>query len=110
MDVDSSWLQSLIGKRILVGLTFVAESGEVTNRAQFHGTIRAATPKGVVVQRADGKSDFTLPPSQEFIEPAAPGQYRLRSTGEVIEDPDFVCAMRMVTQGNTEASSTESEG
>jgi len=31
-----------------------------------------------------------LPPEPEAYEPAPPGEYRLRSTGEVVVDPDYL--------------------
>ena len=33
---------------------------------------------------------FRLPPVPEAFEPAEPGEYRLRSTGEIVTNPDFV--------------------
>jgi hypothetical protein len=32
---------------------------------------------------------FRLPPDLRGIAPAKPAQYRLRATGEVVENPDF---------------------
>ena len=37
-----------------------------------------------------GREPFTLPPDPEAFEAAEPGQYRLRTTGEVVTDPDFL--------------------
>jgi hypothetical protein len=90
------WLESLVGQRILIGLTWVSQAGEVEGRSQFHGTVRAASLQGVIVLRADGRPDLTLPPDPDLIKPAAPGHYRLRGSGEVVENPDLLCTMRMV--------------
>ena len=106
-DENRGWLESLVGKHILVGLTWVTEAGQVERHSQFHGRVKVATAQGVVVERADGRRDFTLPPGAEFIKPAAPGHYRLRESGEVIEDPDLVCTMRMVAQPKTAADPGE---
>ena len=97
-DQHPTWLESLIGQHILVGVTWVSQAGEVEGQSQFHGTVKAASPHGVIVLRADGKRDFTLPPNPDFIKPAAPGHYRLRESGEVVEDPDLLCTMRMVPE------------
>ncbi|GAB5895435.1 hypothetical protein [Mycolicibacterium mageritense] len=37
-----------------------------------------------------GGETFTLPPAPESFSPAPPGEYRLRSTGEVVTDPDYL--------------------
>jgi len=97
-DQHPKWLESLVGQRILIGLTWVSQAGEVEGHSRFHGTVKAASPQGVIVIRADGKRDFTLPPDPDLIKPAAPGHYRLRGTGGVVEDPDLICTMRMVAE------------
>ena len=33
---------------------------------------------------------WNLPPDPSLIQPAPPGEYRMRSTGEVITNPDFI--------------------
>jgi hypothetical protein len=42
---------------------------------------------------ADNGEIFTLPPAPEAYEPAPPGEYRLKTTGEVVVNPDFTCVM-----------------
>jgi hypothetical protein len=49
----------------------------------------------IEVRRADTGDIFTLPPALEAFAPAPPGEYRLRSTGEVVVDPDFTCVMQV---------------
>jgi hypothetical protein len=41
------------------------------------------------------EEEFTLPPILEAFEPAEPGEYRLRSTGEVVVDPDVLAKFRI---------------
>ncbi len=41
------------------------------------------------LERADGGGVFRLPFDPEALKVAAPGEYRLRSTGEVVVNPDF---------------------
>ncbi|HEV2489437.1 MAG TPA: hypothetical protein VGT03_06495 [Candidatus Acidoferrales bacterium] len=53
--------------------------------------MRASKEKGITIKLNDG-SEFTLPPDLRVLEPAPPGEYRLRSTGEVIVDPDYLCS------------------
>ena len=89
--VDPDFASRAIGKRILVGFTYVKASGEPIEQKQFHGVIREVTPAGIMLDLADGTT-YVLPPDSRGISEAAPGTYRLRSTGEEILNPDFVCS------------------
>lgn len=82
--------EKYIGKHLLLGLTYVDCEGAVTEQVQMHGVIARIDDKGIFVDRADGDGEFSLPPDVASLTPAAPGEYRLRSTGEVVVDPDFV--------------------
>jgi hypothetical protein len=78
----------LIGKRLLVGLTYLDADGEVVSTVQFSGVIaEGGGDEMLSVRRDDNGEIFTLPPE---VEPAPPGEYRLRSTGEVVVDPDYL--------------------
>jgi hypothetical protein len=79
----------LIGKRILVGLTYLDATGEEALRTQFSGTITGGggDDEVLAVRRDDTGEIFTLPPG---LESAPPGEYRLHSTGEVVVDPDYL--------------------
>ena len=80
-----------IGKHLLVGLTYVDPSGSVTEQVQLHGDVTRITDEGIFLQLSDGEI-FSLPPDVESLKTATPGSYTLRSTGEVVENPDFVCS------------------
>jgi len=41
--------------------------------------------------RANGGGEFSLPPDVTSLQPAKPGTYKLRSSGEVVVNPDYVC-------------------
>jgi hypothetical protein len=43
-----------------------------------------------VIKPPKGKDTFTLPPDFRSLELAKRGEYRLKSTGEVINDPDYL--------------------
>jgi hypothetical protein len=104
--VEPLTYSELVGRSILIGVTWVDEVGQVTGRSEFAGRVIAAAPDGIVVQRSDGHRDFTLPGDTSFIQRAAPGVYRLKSSGEEITDPDFLCAMRMVAQTRESGAAT----
>ena len=85
----------LIGKTVLLGLTFADADGNIRERVQRHGVIEVADPESGIAVRLvapghpwDGEL-YHLPPDLEPFAEAAPGAYRLRSTGETVVDPDF---------------------
>jgi len=79
----------LIGKHVLVGLTFLSADGEIEEQDQFHGTVVTCDDTIVAIEPWGGGELITLPPDLRPFQPAPPGEYRLRSTGEVVIDPDF---------------------
>lgn len=88
-----------VGKTVLVGLTMLSESGEPVERRQFLGTVaRIDTDAGIELQRGDGSTCW-LPPDVRSLEEARPGEYRLRSTREVVVDPDYTCTWTVRSSG-----------
>jgi len=78
----------IAGKTIIIGVTTLDSSGKVVKRFQIYGTVSEATREKFVIRRPNGKN-YTLPPFYSNVCPAAPGEYRLRSTGEVVVNPDY---------------------
>lgn len=92
-------LAELVGKRILVGITSLTPDGELIEQRQSVGTIvRATAEDGIEIEQEDGSGILSLPPDPNHVEVASPGHYRLRSTGQVVVDPDVV-AMWEITKG-----------
>ena len=88
MDIT---FETILGKTILVGFTHQREDGEVLEQTQSWGTVvRADKDHCVVIQKASSDETFTLPPDLRSFRIAPPGEYRLRSTGEVVVDPDLL--------------------
>ncbi len=83
-------MSDFIGKHVLIGITFKNGKGEVVEHVQTHGRIVAVEDKGISVEKADGSGNFGLPPGTQWLKPAPPGDYRLKSTGEVVVNPDFL--------------------
>lgn len=77
----------LIGARVLVGITY--RDGARSSSIQRYGTVIRCDDEVIEIEGADGET-FTLPPAPESFSPAPPGEYRLRSTGVVITDPDYL--------------------
>jgi hypothetical protein len=90
----------LVGKYILIGVRYFNSKGEQLKSDQMHGVVSSASPHGVQVSLRGTRSgeNFSLPPDPRFFETASPGKYTLRSTGEVIENPEVLCNSS-VTQG-----------
>ncbi|MGN6058230.1 MAG: hypothetical protein ACTHOI_06565 [Sphingomicrobium sp.] len=92
----------LDGARILVGVTREHRSGDVSQE-QFWGISRIEDQGDVclvVVECSDGKIR-EYPFDNRTLAKAAPGEYRLRSTGEIVNDPDFLMTW-IVTEGQPE--------
>ncbi len=80
------------GKDVIVALTYLKSDGSLRERVQFRGTIEVANMAiGIGIRRAGHDELFTLPPDFRSVQPARPGTYRLRSTGEAVEDPALEC-------------------
>jgi hypothetical protein len=90
---DPKLAVELIGKRVLVGITDLAADGAVVGRRHFHGhAIRADRRLGIALRLTGARAgeEVVLPPDTRAFRRAAPGEYRLRRTGEVVEDPDYL--------------------
>lgn len=91
MDTDE-----YIGKKALIGITYLTPAGEVDERVQIHGTISGTNDRGwLVIDRADGEGTFAIPPQLEVAEP---GEYTLKSSGEVVADPDYLGVWRVTKE------------
>ena len=97
---DQEAASALVGKVVLVGVTYEDRRGNLKRQEQFFGTVSETDARrGIAVSLAGSRSGETrwLPPDTAIFKPASKGQYRLRSTGELVPDPDFT-ATWTVTQ------------
>src|SRR3954465_8432277 len=85
----------LVGKHVLVGVTYLDANGKPSRLEQFHGTVVSADARAgfqlALRGERTGESKW-LPPDTRAFQRARPGEYRLKSTGEVVEDPDYTAA------------------
>jgi hypothetical protein len=80
---------AVLGKRVLVGITYRNLDGKVESLEQFCGVaLRVNLREGLVLKLASS-DERSIPPDLSRLEVAAPGNYRLKDTGEVVVDPDF---------------------
>ena len=80
-------LEEIVGKYVLIGITRLDHRGELIRQEQYHGRVTSAGAS-IHIRLSTG-ADYQLPPDTRSFRHAPPGEYRLRSTGEVIVDPDF---------------------
>jgi hypothetical protein len=91
---DGERARALVGKYALVGVSFLDAEGNLLSQAQRHGRlIEVDEDRGIAIRFvAHGRSwdgeVYRLPPDLRSVADAPAGEYRLRSTGEVIVDPD----------------------
>lgn len=90
LDVDDP--ATLVGRTLLVGVTYLDSDGAAVGQVQRFGTISAigARPGSRLVIARDGHPDFAVPYDPAAIAVAPPGTYRLRETGEAVVNPDLL--------------------
>ncbi len=81
--------ENLMGKTLLAGLTYYTKDNVFIEQKQLWGTVIEANEEKILVRQSNGEV-FSLPPNLRAITVARPGEYRLRSTGEVVVNPDFL--------------------
>ena len=94
---DEELAKGYLGKYLLVGITATTNEGEVLSREELHGVIVAATASGIDIELQgvnEGKT-WRMPPFLDELSPARPGIYALKSTGESVENPDFIFSIRV---------------
>jgi hypothetical protein len=92
LTFNEEFARTLVGKYVLIGLTIYDARGKFRRLEQFHGTVASADCKAgiTIVLRGSREGEVKrLPPATDIFEPATPGTYTLKSTGETVVDPDF---------------------
>ena len=91
LQLDEAKAKEYVGKTVLIGITDLDRDGKPTKQRQFFGTITEISIKnGMIVTSKNNSTHLALPPDLSTLRPAEPGVYRLRTTGEVVTDPDFL--------------------
>jgi hypothetical protein len=102
---DIALAMQLPGKIVLVGLAyFEAEAEEPLEQQQLFGRVVHADEHSGILLSLQGLrhgEQYNLPPDTRSFREAPPGEYRLRSTGEVVVDPDFTVTFSIRKQANT---------
>jgi len=88
---DEARAAKLVGAKVLIGVTRRGPQGET--QEQMFGVIESADSKHgleVILNGTKSGEIYWLPPDLRNFVPAQPGNYRLRSTGETVTNPDYV--------------------
>lgn len=83
----------LPGKTVLIGTTYRVGNGAPDRVEERWGTIRSTDPDHgieVVLSGVHNGQVFWLPPHMANLLVADKGSYRLRSTGELVVNPDYI--------------------
>ena len=88
-------LDELVGKLLLVGITYYTAGNEFIEQKQFYGTVIEANESFICIRQQDG-TEFTLPSDLSSTKRARPGEYKLRSTGEIVTNPDFFATWNLI--------------
>jgi hypothetical protein len=93
-DIPPEWDNelgaALHGALVLVGIT--RDTGDAIMHEQFFGTVTQANAEGVELMLGGTREGerYRLPPDPRAFDRADPGRYRLQSTGETLDNPDFM--------------------
>ena len=90
ISFDQNLADSYIGKTLLFGITSCDHDENVLAQEQNYGEILEINARVMVVKIHDSGEKFTLPPFVNDLESAPEGEYRLRSTGEIVVNPDLL--------------------
>jgi hypothetical protein len=98
---ERDW-EAYLGKTVLIGLTSTTHDGVLISQEQFFGKIVGYRPtEGIELTLLGAREgqDYRLPPDLTQLHKAAPGEYRLRATGEVVIDPDYTSTWTVARAG-----------
>ncbi len=71
-------------------LTYLDETGAVSQKVQLHGIITRVNEAIIAIDFQDTGEEFTLPADLKALTVAPEGEYRLKPSGAVISNPDYL--------------------
>jgi len=103
---DGSLAKTLLGQMVLVGLAyFDVDAEEPFEQQQLFGRVVDADERKGILLSLEGQragEQFNLPPDTRSFRGAVPGEYRLRTTGEALVNPDFTVTFSIQKQAKTQ--------
>ena len=89
--MDDIKVAQMINKHIIVGITIKNHDGTLLEQKQMHGDIiRINEKEGIVIKLHNSDTEYKLPPHLNSVQVAPEGEYRFKSTGEIVVNPDFM--------------------
>ncbi len=88
--------KNLIGKSIIIGITFLDDNHERAGKYQTHGVIKEITPDGLIRIAREDMEIFQIPFGKNAIQKAAKGEYIEKETGMTIVDPDYLSVWEVI--------------
>jgi len=98
---DDNLAAELPGCLVLVGFTYLHPDGSLNYHKQIFGYVLEADRNRGIQLRLEGQeagTTYWLPPDTRSFKRAPEGEYRLRSTGEIINDPDYTSGWTVRTR------------
>lgn len=90
-ELEKTLVQELLHKHVIIGITVVDHDDTVIEQIQMHGDIeRIDLEKGVFIRLSGSNEEYALPPDLDAFKKAPPGEYKFKSTGEVVVNPDYM--------------------
>src|SRR3989344_1941581 len=86
----------LVGKVVLVGISFYYKKRTFLEDYQTHGTIDKIVDGLMILSRPQGK--FQLPYEGCELQKAKEGRYTEKSTGVLIENPDYLGSLHIMVR------------
>jgi len=90
---DAGLAARLPGRYVLVGITYTDADGAPQRLEQKHGVVVLADrEQGIAIElQGSGHGEtYWLPPQTSNLHRAKAGTYRLKASGDVIENPDYL--------------------
>lgn len=96
-----------VGKHLLISMYYENNVGELLNRVQMHGIITRVNEALIAVDLQDSNEEFTLPPDLEALEEAPAGEYRLKPSGTVVINPDYLVVYTVTYPADQDQSTSD---
>ena len=91
-----------IDKVILIGINYFNTKNELLEQYQTGGIIDSITKTKINIKREGYNELFVLPNDDRALVKAKPGEYRERTTGKIIKNPDFIAQWTIHGDGTKE--------
>ncbi len=101
--MDEQKVVHMINKHIIIGITIKDSDGMLLEQKQMHGDIiRINDNEGIVIRLNNSETEYKLPPNLDSIQVAPEGEYRFRSTCEIVVNPDYMTSWTIIKSDSNE--------